>query len=94
MEAAEERRGHCCSSTLIMMMRITLMGAEGGEGRTGGGGELCSVLDDQVGTINSLEGGGDFTAVFPTRMEVPCVLLSSVIWRVVRSNLAGGAQRG
>ena len=29
-----------------------------------------------------------------TRMEVLSVLLSTVIWRVARMNLAGGAQRG
>ena len=27
-------------------------------------------------------------------MEVPSVLLSTAIWRVVRINLAGGAKRG
>ena len=64
---------------------------------------LSSVtINCQVTSIVMVSGGhhqksrrrGSLSQRFSTRMEVPSVLLSTAIWRVVRRNLAGGAKRG
>ena len=63
---------------------------DGGERE--GRGEVCSQLSRWA--PSKVKEEGTLSQRFSTRMEVPSVLLSTAIWRVVRRNLAGGAKRG
>ena len=94
MKMLEQKREEATAVLLIMMM-MTMRMRKGGrmevrEGRSGG----CVQLVEPVGHHQKSRRRGSLSQRFSTRMEVPSVLLSTAIWRVVRGNLAGGAKRG